>query len=204
LIKFYTANNSTDKLSTVETDLSSCAGSEFSWFQALAAKYFVANPVALKDTPGMMIVATVCRVLFRVREDHAEMYLNDEDAFTMFNFLMSNGTLEYLVANSQPVADSDPMSFTAGRVFDLCEKDGSGSLGAEELEEAMTSVLGKIVTREEIDKVRIHAHTHTHVYTSAPFVLCGLCVTHTFGLAYGHVRCRQEWIAGSRGVREVL
>ncbi|GMH87279.1 hypothetical protein TrST_g6482 [Triparma strigata] len=56
-------------------------------------------------------------------------------------------------ANAKSTAAATEDEWTAARVFDLSDADKSGSLDIDELEFALTSVLGKIVTRGEVDKL---------------------------------------------------
>jgi hypothetical protein len=92
-------------------------------------------------------------VLFRRFEDAANMYMSAAEVEAAISFLCADGVTEELRKTSEPVPETDPASWTPDRVFTLCDKDNSGSLDIEELEFALTSVLGKIVTRDEIDKL---------------------------------------------------
>ena len=56
-------------------------------------------------------------------------------------------------APSKPAAGTGEEEWTAARVFDLSDADNSGYLDLAELEFALTSVLGKVVTRTEVDKL---------------------------------------------------
>ena len=50
-------------------------------------------------------------------------------------------------------------NWTPDKVFDLSDQDESGYLDMEELEFALTSVLGKLVTRAEVEKLMVKYDT---------------------------------------------
>jgi hypothetical protein len=86
----------------------------------------------------------------------------------LFTFLLDESNLEKM-NRSFELAEKDREArfadvnlddnWTPDKVFDLSDQDESGYLDMEELEFALTSVLGKLVTRAEVEKLMIKYDT---------------------------------------------
>lgn len=86
----------------------------------------------------------------------------------LFTFLLDESNLEKM-NRSFELAEKDREArfadvnlddnWTPDKVFDLSDQDESGYLDMEELEFALTSVLGKLVTRAEVEKLMVKYDT---------------------------------------------
>jgi hypothetical protein len=137
----------------ISADLEKYKGREESLFSRLSTQFSIRNPWNSDNTPFHKSSAILQNVLFRAREDtdgkHGNI-ISLEDVKEVLRFVLNTGTLDHLKKNGMPQPETSSESFTPTRVFKLCDKDSSGSLDVDELEYALTSVLGKIVSHDDI------------------------------------------------------